>query len=248
MSKVFLDSRFAQPDGKTFLIPGEALLLNPESRCWLAEFTCVASWDTIDSSNNTFQITETFAATTATRTVTLFPPGPHDLESLRSALQESLNFGKPSFMGDYTVSRLDTAGSGSTARRYGIEQSNGTFVIPSATNNLRHIVDFPHAGGASSFIESSFVDVRRVHSIYLHSSLGNFNCIAPTGVRGILAKIPVHAGYGGLVTAQLSGSEHDCVEVGCHSLSSVQLSLHDVNGVELDRNATSWSCTLVFER
>ena len=46
ISKVFLDSRYALADG-TFLIPGETILLEPNSRMWLGEFTCVASWDTL---------------------------------------------------------------------------------------------------------------------------------------------------------------------------------------------------------
>ena len=57
ISKVFLDSRYALADG-TFLIPGESILLEPNSRVWLGEFTCVASWDTLDDTNNTFSVVE----------------------------------------------------------------------------------------------------------------------------------------------------------------------------------------------
>ena len=56
ISKVFLDSRYAQPDSETFLIPGESILLEPNSRVWLGGFRCVASWDTLDESNNNFSV------------------------------------------------------------------------------------------------------------------------------------------------------------------------------------------------
>ena len=92
------------------------------------------------------------------------------------------------------------------------------------------------------------MDVRRVHSLYVHSNFGNHNCVSPTGVRSVLAKIPVQVGYGGMVHAQMSGSEHDFVEAGCRSLSTIKLTLHDAAGGELDLKGTSWSCTLVFER
>ena len=92
------------------------------------------------------------------------------------------------------------------------------------------------------------MDVRRVHSIYMHSDFGNHNCVSPTGARSVLAKLPVSVGYGGLVQAQMSGSEHDYIEAGTHALSSVRLSLHDAAGRLLDLKGTSWSCTLIFAR
>ena len=86
ISKVFLDSRYALADGKTFLIPGESILLEPNARAWFGEFTCVASWDTLDETNNNFSVVEDGQY----RIVTL-PTGPHDLESLRAAIEDGLN-------------------------------------------------------------------------------------------------------------------------------------------------------------
>jgi len=245
VSKVFLDSRWVEPDGKTFLIPGEALLLNPDSRVWLGEFTCVASWDTIDDTNNTFRINESNGSSSS-RTVTI-PNGVYDIESLRGMLQTLLSGDRPAFMGAYTVTRLAAGTSGSTYRRFKVSVSQGTFSIPTEENFLRSICHFD-ADAAKSSHDTGFVDVRRTHSIYIHSSFGNNNSVSPTGVRSIIAMVPVHVGYGGLVQASLSGSEHDCVEAGCHSLSSVKLSLHDVAGNELNLNGGAWSATLVFER
>jgi len=125
--------------------------------------------------------------------------------------------------------------------------SAGVFAIPPSYNRLRSICNWPGLEESSSQT-SSFVDVRRVHSIYLHSDFGNHNCVSPTGARSVLAKLPVSVGYGGLVQAQMSGSEHDYVEAGTHALNSVRLSLHDAAGRLLDLKGTSWSCTLIFGR
>jgi len=111
ISKVFLDSRYSQPDGETFIIPGEAILLEPNSRVWLGEFTCVASWDTLDDSNNSFSVVEAGQH----RPVTL-PTGPHDIESLRAAIEEGLNADAAEGMGTYTVTRVSTGSGGSTFR------------------------------------------------------------------------------------------------------------------------------------
>ena len=92
------------------------------------------------------------------------------------------------------------------------------------------------------------MDLRRAHSIFLDSDFGNHNCVSPTGARSVLAKIPVSVGYGGLVQAQMSGSEHDYIEAGTHALNSVRLTLHDAAGRPLDLKGTSWSCTLIFAR
>jgi len=242
VSKVFLDSRYALADGVTFLIPGESILLEPNSRVWLGEFTCVASWDTLNESNNIFFVVE-YAHS---RTVTL-PTGPHDLESLRAAIEEGLNEAPGEGMGAYTVARVSTGTGGSTFRALQVSVSAGLFVIPTSENRLRSICDWPELA-VSATHTSTFVDVRRCHSVYLHSDFGNHNCVSPTGARTVLAKIPVAVGYGGLVQAQMSGSEHDFVEVGSRALNSVRLSLHDVAGRPLDLKGTSWSCTLIFAR
>lgn len=242
VSRVFLDSRYTLPDG-SFVIPGEALLLEPTSRCWLGEFTCVASWDTLDDTNNSFTVIELGVS----RVVAL-PTGAHDLESLRAAIETGLNIAPGAGMGTYQVERVSTGTGGSTFRAFRVSNSSGTFAIPPATNGLKNICNWYTGDSFASEHTSSFVDVRRVHSIYLHTDFGNHNCVSPTGERGVLAKIPVSVGYGGLVHVMMSGSEHDFVEAGCHSLSTIRLSLRDAAGRELHLNGTSWSCTLVFER
>ena len=243
-TKLFLDSRYSLPDG-TFLIPGEAILMEPSSRCWLSEFTCVASWHTIDESNRRFGVIEGGEYRTC-----LLPVGPHDLESLRTALEDAMNLGSPPGYGPYTVARTSSGTSGSTFRTFTVSTADGSlpFKIPLASNDLRNIVSWPFGELYLVQQTSSFVDVRRVHSIYLHTSFGNNNVVTPTGVRSVLAKIPVTAGYGGLVHYVTSGSEHDHVECGTAALSSLKIRLCDVTGRELDLQGTSWSCTLIFEK
>ena len=109
ITKVYLDSRYSI-DGKSFDFQNVGLLLHPKSRCWLSEFTCVASWDTLDASNSKFVVTEG----TVNRTITL-PTGPHDIDSLGVAIQNALNAGKPANMGTYSVDKVGAA-SGTTFR------------------------------------------------------------------------------------------------------------------------------------
>jgi len=110
-------------------------------------------------------------------------------------------------------------------------------------------VSFPYGENQLYYQASSFVDVRRTHNIYIHApGFGSGTTVSPTGTRSVLAKVPVLVGYGSLVHWVMSGSEHDCVLVGTHAISNIQLRLCDVEGNELDLKGTSWSCTLIFER
>lgn len=243
VTKVFLDSRYASPNG-LFEIPGEALILEPTSRCWLGEFTCVASWDTIDATNDTVTVNEM-----GINRILYIPHGPHDVDSLQTSLEASLNTNAPPGIGTYTVSRISTGTSGNSYRSFRIRVTTGTFAFPAASNTLKSIVSFPYGEVQAPYQMSYFVDVRRVHNIYINApGFGNHNTVSPTGTRGVLAKVPVTAGYGSLVHWVTSGSEHDCVLVGSHSVSNIQLRLCDVAGIEMDLKGTSWSCTLIFER
>lgn len=244
VSKVFLDSRYTLPDG-TFVIPGESVLLTPQTRCWLSEFTCAASWDTLDYSNRFFKVFENGTD----RTVAV-QSGPHDLESLRAAMEAALNAPDKSVSGSYTVERVSTGTGGSTFRAFRISLSGGDiFRIPAENNQMKSIVPFTAAAETPAAVHlSGFVDVRRVHSIYLHTDFGNHNCISPTGSRSVFAKIPVNVGYGGLIQYISSGLEHDFVECGSSALSTLRVDLRDAEGLPLERNGTSFSLTLVFER
>ncbi len=69
-----------------------------------------------------------------------------------------------------------------------------------------------------------------------------------TGSQNILAKIPVDVGYGSPVHWTMSGSEHDSIEVGVHSVNILRLELRDVAQNLLDLQGSHWSATLVFGR
>jgi hypothetical protein len=44
----------------------------------------------------------------------------------------------------------------------------------------------------------------------------------------------------------MSGSEHDCVEVGAYNLTVLTIKLRDVAGHVLDLKGSHWSATLVM--
>ena len=233
-TKVFVDSRFAVGDsgGSSILfeIPG-GVELGHHARCWVSEFCAVASWPTLDETNRYQTVVEDGVP----RQLVL-PIGAYDLNTLSTALQGALGVG-------YSVERAGGEG-GSVSQILGVSRASGTFVMPESP--LSSIVRFPQQSEGSQQI-STFVDLRRCKNVFLHSpSFGNYNCVAPRGVRTAIAKIPCDAGYGGLVRWQTSGSEHDYVECGVRSLRLLRLELRDSDGVLLDLQGTTWSCTLLF--
>ena len=119
-TKIYLDSRHALPNtrGETSAIEVEipgGIELHPNTKVWLSEFTCSASWDTIDASNNRLYVRELGSPDR----VLFIPTGPHDLESLRASMEEELNnFTKNPAMGVYTETRVSSGSGGGTYRLY----------------------------------------------------------------------------------------------------------------------------------
>ena len=108
IAKVFIDSRYALADG-SIEIPGGGLLLDPSDRCWLCEFSTVASWDTIDATNNAVYVIEQLPGGDNNHRAILLSEGPHDLDSLADATQTALNgIGKAAGSGTHSVSRVST--------------------------------------------------------------------------------------------------------------------------------------------
>ena len=264
VTKLYVDSRFAilrSPMGGVcdFHVDG-GIALHPHSKVFLSELCCINAWPNFDQTNERFYIMEEGGASWRWL---LIPWGAHDLESLISVLEELLNdpVHKPVSMGDYTVSRVGTGSSGSSSftklrivcdAGAGFQVLDDTFLRetlgisnPRSTNA---ILKFP-SGVPSSSHNSTFVDIRKAHTVYVHaSSLGGYNSIGPQGSRTIIAKIPVNVGYGELLQWQSSGSEHDCLEAGISMLTTMRLALRDVHGNELDLDGTHWSATILFER
>ncbi len=246
-TKVYIDSRYAvRSSGPSieYQIPG-GLDLRPNTRIWLSGFTCVAAWDTIDGSNDRLYVIEG-----AVTRVIHIPHGVYELESLRTALIDGLNNeSKTAGMGMYGIILKAAGATGGTHRAYEVFVTGGLFALPAGGySSLERIMSFPTGATQSQFHFSGFIDLRRVHSLYIHStSFAAYNSMGPRNERSIIAKIPVNVGYGGLVTFSSSGSEHDYIEAGVSAISSIQLQLKDAAGELLSLNNTHWSCTLLFE-
>ncbi len=96
------------------------------------------SWNTVSESNQKLYLSESGSGVSLR--VAQLPPASHDSESLRIAIQDALNTGKPAGIGTYSVTRTSSAGATSSAslgsaafRFYSIALSSGTFsVIPDA--------------------------------------------------------------------------------------------------------------------
>jgi hypothetical protein len=136
-------------------------------------------------------------------------------------------------MGTYSVDLRASGSAGGTFRVDEISCTAGTFGVPreggiSSTNST---VSFPTGGTQLGSHTSGFVDLNRVHSLYIHSnSFAAYNSLGPRGVRTIVAKVPVNVGYGQLVTYSSLASEHDYIESGVSAISSIQLELRETAG------------------
>jgi hypothetical protein len=255
-TKVYIDSRYASVSSGSSIeyeIPG-GVAMKPSTKVWLSEFTCVASWHTLDETNRNLYLTEGIEH----RALEL-PEGVYDLESFRAMLQTELNgASKPGTMGSYSVSLVVSGSGGGTARVLRISCSAGTFALPDDASviaqvggipySVQSILSFPSGSLQLSVHTSGFVDLRRIHTLYLHSpSFGAYNSVGPRGERTIIAKIPCPVGYGQLVSYQSSASEHDFIEAGVSGLTTLRLELRDAGGRLLDLHGTQWSATLLFE-
>jgi hypothetical protein len=137
------------------------------------------------------------------------------------------------------------AGSGSTQQQLlQVSHPSISFTL-TGTSPLSQIVKFPPTSATSHV--SGFVDLRRCHNIFVHSpSFGNYNTVAPGGVRTVLCKIPIETGYGGLVRWSTGGSSFDYIECSIRSLHLLRLELKDADGHLLDLQGTAFSMTLLF--
>ena len=112
-TKVFVNSRYviSGREGNIQVeVPG-GVDLGRDARVYVSEFTCVASWDTIDSTNNILYLIEN----DENRPLQL-NTGVYDLQTLRTELETVLNGpGKGVGVGTYVVTLVST-GAGSTQR------------------------------------------------------------------------------------------------------------------------------------
>jgi hypothetical protein len=256
----------------------EVLELPKDTVAFVTEFSTVASWDTVAANrNDRMYVIETGdSATYSARTVFL-PTGAYDSESLRVVVENALNGAGKSISGTYTVARASSAGTTSTAslgaafRYYNITISGGgTCFLPGDRwlkdnipvwtanggqafdpRNLRssnELFSFPLHNFSASHT-SSFIDLRSVHTLFVHSpSFGNYSCLAPGGVRTAIAKIPCDVAYGAPLHYEHSGSSYDYIDIGSSTLKMLNFELKDARGNYIDLRSSNWSMTLVFAR
>jgi hypothetical protein len=195
----------------------------------------VCAWSTLDDTNRY----QTVVAGGAVYVLAL-PAGSHDLDSFADALQAAL---VQELGSGFLVERTGLGSTGSTQSLLRVSHPSLSFML--VDSPLSKIVSFPQVSATSH--TSGFVDLRRVHNLFVHSpSFGNYNTVAPGGVRTALCKIPVEVGYSGLVRWSTGGSSFDYIECGVRSLHLLRLELKDADGNLLDLQGTAFSMTLLF--
>jgi hypothetical protein len=238
-TKVFVDSRYAIGGGGSnilYEIPGGGVELGPNARCFVSEFTAVCAWSTLDDTNRY----QTVILGNGALYVVALPAGSYDLDAFADALQTAM---VAELGSGYVVERTGLGSTGSTQSLLRVSHPTTSFLL--ADSPLSKIVSFPQVSATSH--TSGFVDLRRVHNIFVHSpSFGNYNTVAPGGVRTALCKIPVEVGTGGLVRWSTGGSSFDYIECGVRSLHLLRLEIKDEDGNFIDLQGTAFSMTLLF--
>ena len=135
-TRIYLDSRYALPDG-TIEIPGGGIECDPNDKVWLSEFSTVASWHTVDDTNQFMYVIEQTVPGEAAwnRRLVLLTPGPHDVDSLAADTTAGLNgAGKHAAMGTYNCARVSGGlggGSGGLSNKaFYITCTQGNFRLP----------------------------------------------------------------------------------------------------------------------
>ena len=131
-SRAFLNNAPAQQG--TFELP-EIILLYGNEALYLQSFHCVASWLSIDATNDTMYILE-WQLSDRPRAVKI-PHAAYDADSLATQLQAALNGADKTLTGVYTVTRVVSSdatvvtSASATARLHQITLSDGAnFWIP----------------------------------------------------------------------------------------------------------------------
>ena len=108
-------------------------------------------------------------------------------------------------------------------------------------NNTDLTTQFP-----KTFV-SQTVDVRNVHTLYLHSnSLSNFSAIGPAGSRSVLAHLAVTSLSGGVIQKSHSGNLHDIQDCSGKMLSVLDFSCRNSKNEIVDLHGGAISFTIIF--
>ena len=91
------------------------------------------------------------------------------------------------------------------------------------------------------------VDVRNVHTLYLHSNaLSNFSTVGPSGSRTCLARLPVTSLSGSVLFKQHSGHANDYNDCSGKMLRVLDFSIRNSHNQLLDLHGGSISFELIF--
>ena len=121
--------------------------------------------------------------------------------------------------------------------------------------NISNVIEFPWKhdtwgepappANFGTVMSSSFVDLRRVHCVYLHSlDIGNMSSTAPNGTRTVIAIIPVTQGYGGMTVWLGNSNVNDFIEPATRTLKRITFELRTARGDLIDLQGGHW--TAVF--
>jgi hypothetical protein len=271
---LWIDSRFATSGtASSFEIDlGDQLDLGQRPIAWITEVTLVSSWLTIQvGRNEKLYVVEKNSGTPA-GAVRVCPvtPGTYDAETLRVALEAALNNGRPAAQAAYTVTRSNSLGTtsasslGAAYRFYTVTCGTGSTILPTDDwlkahhtasafdpqnpQSTNEICKFTSETFSQTQV-SSFVDLRGVHTAFLHMpGFTSYSTICPGGRRTAVAKIPIDAAYGSVITWQHSGGGHDYIDVGAQSIRTLTVELRDARCNIIDLQGSHWSFTIVFSQ
>jgi hypothetical protein len=273
--KVWIDSRFrtSGTSSKFDYDLGGQIDIGHNAIAWITEVTLVSSWHTIQDNRNSLLYVVEKNSTTPGGAVRVCPvtPGAYDAETLRVALEAALNTGRPAAQSAYTVTRSNSLGTtsasslGAAYRYYTVTCGTGsTFILPTDDwlKVNHHAQGFDPKNPQSTnelcvFLSetfsqtqtSSFVDLRGIHSVFIHMpGLTSYNTIAPGGRRTAVARVPIDAAYGSVINWQHSGAGHEFVDIGSAAIRTLSVELRDARGNILDLQGAHWSFAIVFSQ
>ena len=278
--KLFVDSRLRQPGGKshdfTIELP-ESLEFPPGTHVLCSEALIPASWNTVDERSGRLYLGESVGGTVTYRIVEL-DSQPHDSESLRLALQNALNAGRPAGLGTYTVTRTSSAGSTATAtigsaafRFYNIALSSGAFAVYPreilavqgwytgqwlAGGGPEYNPAAPYTTEVITFEDSmAFKSSHQTKYLDLRGRHTLFLCSSLCNSDSVSANnlTGVLAKIGvtepyGSLISYQQANPYDLVSLRDTSVKRIRFWILDAHGQPVDLRGGEWSCTLIFCR
>jgi len=107
--------------------------------------------------------------------------------------------------------------------------------------------------GDSTFYQFPFgytskpLNLQTIRNIYIHSSLGNYNTIGPSGESSIIKKIPVNANKGEYIFDQVLTS-NDFGDCSKQTLRAIKFDLKDSRGNHIPFHGSNLSFSIIFSR